>query len=107
MARQLHQLASVQEAFAARIAQKVAEQRDKVQDRAEDVPLLGWLLKPIAGFAFDREEASNARKGERGEERAPRVGAQDEPAAGGGECPPGRLLGRLPAGGPLQGGERV
>jgi hypothetical protein len=52
MARQLHQLASVQEAFAARIAQKVAEQREKVQDRAEDVPLFGWLLKSIAGLEW-------------------------------------------------------
>ncbi len=68
MARQLQQLATVQAAFAARIQQKVADRREEVQDRAEDVPLVGWLLKPIAGFFFDLNEGSNTRKGERGEE---------------------------------------
>ncbi len=45
----------------------MADQRDAVQERAEDIPLLGWLFKPIAGLVFDTEEASNTRKGERGE----------------------------------------
>src|ERR671933_603668 len=43
MARQLYQLAAVQEAFAARIEHKVQERRDQTLNRAEDVPLLGRL----------------------------------------------------------------
>lgn len=68
MARQLYQLSNVQEAFAARIRNKVQGRREQAQERADDVPLLGWLLRPLAGWAFDSREGSNTRRGERGEE---------------------------------------
>jgi hypothetical protein len=68
MARQLYQLADIQQKFATRIQQKVQERRDATQGRAGDVPLLGWLLAPLAGVAFDLRERRNVRGGERGEE---------------------------------------
>src|SRR5262245_35208995 len=68
MARQLYQLAAVQAAFAARIQQKVQDRRDQSLNRAEEVPLLGWLLAPLTGIAFDLREGRNVRRGERGEE---------------------------------------
>lgn len=68
MAQQRYQLADIQQKFAARIHQKVQGRRDEVQGRAEDVPLLGWLLAPLSGIAFDLREGSNVRRGERGEE---------------------------------------
>jgi hypothetical protein len=68
MARQLYQLADVQAAFAARIKEKVQTRRDAAQGRAEEVPLLGWLLAPLTGVAFDLRERRNVRRGERGEE---------------------------------------
>jgi len=68
MAQQLYQLSDVQEAFAARVQAKVQDRREQTQDKAEDVPLIGWLLRPLAGWAFDSREHSNTRLGERGEE---------------------------------------
>lgn len=68
MARQLYQLADVQATFAARIKEKVEGRRDQALDRAEAVPLLGWLLAPLTGIAFDLREGRNVRRGERGEE---------------------------------------
>src|SRR5262245_14872605 len=68
MARHLYQLAAVQAAFAARIQQKVQDRRDQSLNRAEEVPLLGWLLAPLTGIAFDLREGRNVRRGERGEE---------------------------------------
>jgi hypothetical protein len=66
MARQHFQLATVQETFAARIQQKIQNHRNQARDRAEDVPLLGWLLAPLAGIAFDVKEGRNVRRGEHG-----------------------------------------
>jgi hypothetical protein len=68
MAHQLYQLANVQETFATRIQQKIQNHRDQAGDRAEAVPLLGWLLAPLPGIAFDVKEGRNVRRGERGEE---------------------------------------
>src|SRR5438094_10165052 len=68
MARQLYQLADVQAAFAARITEKVQSRRNAAQGRAEEVPLIGWLLAPLTGVAFDLREGRNVRRGERGEE---------------------------------------
>lgn len=68
MARQLYQLADVQARFAARIKEKVEGHRDQTRDHAQAVPLLGWLLAPLAGVAFDLREGRNVRRGERGEE---------------------------------------
>lgn len=68
MARQLYQLTELQEAFAARIRAKVQGQRDQMQGRVEDVPLIGWLLRPLAGMAFDANESRNTRRGERAED---------------------------------------
>lgn len=68
MARQLYQLADIQTTFAARIKEKVQSRRDAAQGRAEEVPLLGWLLAPLTGVAFDLREGRNVRRGERGEE---------------------------------------
>jgi len=68
MAQQLYQLSDVQEAFAARVQAKVQDRREQTQDKAGDVPLIGWLLRPLAGWAFDSREHSNTRLGERGEE---------------------------------------
>jgi hypothetical protein len=68
MARQLYQLSAVQDAFAARIRAKVQDRRADTQERVEDVPLIGWLLRPLAGLAFDSRESRNTSRGERGEE---------------------------------------
>jgi hypothetical protein len=67
MAQQLYQLAEVQQTFAVRIRAKVQSRRDHAQSLAEDVPLLGWLLRPLTGMAFDARESSNTARGERGE----------------------------------------
>lgn len=67
MARQLHQFANVQESFAARIREKVQGQREEAQDQADDIPLLGWLIRPLTGLAFDIRENRNTGRGERGE----------------------------------------
>lgn len=68
MARQLFQLADVQARFAARINDKVQSRRNAAQGRAAELPLLGWLLAPLTGIAFDMREERNVRRGERGEE---------------------------------------
>jgi len=68
MARQLNQLSALQDAFAARIRAKVHDRRTQAQEHTEDIPLLGWLLKPLAGLAFDAREGRNRRQGEHGEE---------------------------------------
>jgi hypothetical protein len=70
MARQLYQLSAVQGAFAARIRAKVQDRRTQAQEHTEDIPLLNWLLKPLAGLAFDAREGRNTRRGEHGEEEA-------------------------------------
>ncbi|NTU80471.1 MAG: hypothetical protein HGA45_14010 [Chloroflexales bacterium] len=67
MAKQLYQLANVQEAFAARIREKVQGRREEAQDKADDIPLLGWLIRPLTGLAFDIREDRNTGRGERGE----------------------------------------
>lgn len=67
MARQRYQLSDVQEAFAARIRHKIRERRERAQDRADDIPLLGWLLRPLRGMAFDARESQHMQRGERGE----------------------------------------
>ncbi|MEI6777347.1 MAG: hypothetical protein WCK70_10645 [Chloroflexales bacterium] len=54
MARQLNQLSALQDAFAARIRAKVHDRRTQAQEHTENIPLLEWLLKPLAGLAFDR-----------------------------------------------------
>lgn len=67
MARQLYQLANVQSAFAARIREKVQGRQEEAQEQADDIPLLGWLIRPLTGLAFDIRENRNAGRGERGE----------------------------------------
>ena len=74
MARQLNQLSALQDAFAARIRAKVHDRRTQVQEHTGDIPLLGWLLKPLAGLAFDAREGRNRRQGEHGEEGVPTEG---------------------------------
>jgi hypothetical protein len=70
MARQLHQLSSVQEGFATRIKEKVHEEREAAQERVADrLPFVGKLLAPVAGLVFDVEQGVNQFKGDRGEER--------------------------------------
>jgi len=46
----------------------VQSRRDAAQERAEEVPLLGWLFAPLTSIAFDLQEGRNVRRGERGEE---------------------------------------
>jgi len=70
MARQLYQLANVQAAFAARIREKVQGRREEAQEQADDIPLLGWLIRPLTGLAFDMKEDRNTGRGERGESQA-------------------------------------
>jgi|GEM_PF-390304 len=67
MARQLYQLSHVQEAFAARIRHKIQERREQCQDQADNIPLLGWLLRPLHGIAFDVQERRKQQRGEHGE----------------------------------------
>jgi hypothetical protein len=67
MATQLYQLANVQTAFAARIRTKVQDQREAAQAQVRDIPLLGWLLGPLAGLDFDQREAWNTGSGAYGE----------------------------------------
>lgn len=70
MARQLHQLSSVQDRFAARIQQKVQGEREAAQERiAHRLPLFGKLLAPVAGLVFDVDQGVNQLKGDRGEAR--------------------------------------
>lgn len=67
MARQLYQLANVQKAFEARIREKVQGRREEAQEQADDIPLLGWLIRPLTGLAFDMREDRNTGRGEQGE----------------------------------------
>ncbi len=68
MARQFSQRSAIQDAFAARIRAKVHDQRTQAQAQSGNIPLLGWLLKPLAGFAFDMREGGKTRRGAQGEE---------------------------------------
>lgn len=73
MARQLYQLSDVQAGFEARIRRKVQDRREQSQDKAGDVPLIGWLMRPLNGLTFDVREGRNTRRGEQGEDEVLRT----------------------------------